>query len=151
MTAETTNTRASQGLPEWASVATSSHAHWFLRLPLAAIILDQGANKMPYLVDDAASYGFPLWLWTLTAVGEILAGLALIIGGLFAYAWAKNLPVFKSFPWFGDVVTRLGGLGISIIVAAVIYVVYWGPWTGFQLHLMMLGGGLFFLWRGNKA
>ncbi|MEM9012637.1 MAG: hypothetical protein AAGE18_15520 [Pseudomonadota bacterium] len=134
MTAELTNNRASLGLP----VPTLGGAHWFLRLPLAAIILNEGVTKFPDLAAGAAAFGLPLFLWVLVALGEIAAGAGLLVGGAI-----RNR--------FGDLITRASGLVIAGIVAGVILLVYLGPWTGMQFHLMLLAGGLFFMLRGNQS
>ncbi|MEM9855403.1 MAG: hypothetical protein AAF841_13285 [Pseudomonadota bacterium] len=122
-------------------------AHWFIRIPLALIIANQGAMKFIDLAGGAASYGFPVWMWALAGLGEILAAAAFIIGGI-----VKSLsPENALLRLFGDVVTRLGGLATTIIVASVIGIVYWGPWQGMQFHLMLLAGGVYFTLRGNRA
>ena len=117
-------------------------AHWLIRLPLAAMILNQGIMKLPLTEADAASWGLPFVLWAMAALGEIAAGAALIVGG-----FVRN--------WIGDVLTRLAGLGIAMIVAGVLYVVYWAPlydlWLANQFQILLLVGGLYFALRGNKA
>lgn len=88
-----------------------SGAHWLLRLPLGAIIIQQGYIKFPLSADEAASYDLPLLLWSVAALGELVAGCALIVGGLIWH-------------WFGDVITRLAGLAIALIVTGVLVVAY---------------------------
>ncbi|MEM9029685.1 MAG: DoxX family protein [Pseudomonadota bacterium] len=117
-------------------------AHWLPRLLLAAIILQQGYIKFPLLASDAAGYGVPYFMWGLAALGELFAGMALIIGGL-----------IKSR--LGDIITRTGAALLALIVASVIVVVYWAPpldlFLGNQTHLLLLAGGLYFAFRGNNA
>ena len=117
-------------------------AHWFLRLPLALIIAQQGVNKLPLSADMAAGYGLPLALWALAAFGEIATGVGLVVGGLVR-------------TWVGDLMTRLAGLGIAVIVAGVIVVAYWAPLLDIlfynQLQVLLLVGGLYFALRGNRA
>ncbi|MEM6727539.1 MAG: DoxX family membrane protein [Pseudomonadota bacterium] len=122
-------------------------AHWFIRVPLALIIFNQGWMKFTDLVGGAESYGFPVWMWFMAGLGEVLGAAALIVGG----AVKAFNPPEGALRLIGDVITRLGGLAITLIVAAVIYLIYWGPWQGMQFHLMLLAGGLFFMWRGNRA
>lgn len=122
-------------------------AHWFIRIPLALIIADQGIMKFLDLSGGAASYGFPVWMWAMAALAEVLGAAGLIAGGI-VKTWN---PASGLFRLFGDVVTRLSGLAIAVMVAAVIGIVYWGPWQGMQFHLMLLAGGLFFMLRGNRA
>ncbi|MEM1344726.1 MAG: hypothetical protein AAGI34_09130 [Pseudomonadota bacterium] len=119
-----------------------STAHWLIRLPLAGIILQQGFSKAPLAAEDAAAFGVPLFLWAMAALGEIVAGTALIAGGLI-----NN--------WFGNVLTRLAGLAIAMIVFGVLYVAYWAPPLDLllynQFHILLLVGGLYFALRGNEA
>ncbi|MEM0989500.1 MAG: hypothetical protein AAGK00_11505 [Pseudomonadota bacterium] len=128
--------RARQELPAVYS------AHWLLRLPLAAIILLQGYDKVPLSADDAAAFGVPVLLWAMAAFGEILAGLLLIAG-----AFVRT--------WIGDLMTRAAGAMIAAIVAGVLVTVYWQPLIDMvlyqQFHMLLLVGGLFFALRGNKA
>jgi hypothetical protein len=117
------------------------HAHWLLRLPLVAVMVQQGIMKFPLSADDAAAYDLPFILWAMSAYGELLAAAGLIVGGLLANR-------------MGDIITRLAGFAIAAVVAGVIAVVYWAPLatliTANQFHLLLLAGGLFFLLRGNE-
>ncbi|MEL6550331.1 MAG: hypothetical protein AAFQ54_08815 [Pseudomonadota bacterium] len=122
-------------------------AHWFIRVPLALIIFNQGYLKFIDLAGGADAYGFPVWMWAFAALAEVLAAAGLIIGG----AVRTFNPSNGLLRLFGDVVTRLSGFAITAVVAAVIFIVYWGPWQGMQFHLMLLAGGLFFMLRGNHT
>lgn len=149
MTANTTNTPIPQEMINrgYVAQATLPGAHWFIRIPLALILANQASLKFVDLVGGAESYGFPVWMWFLAALGEALAAAGFVIGGT-----VKSLnPSNGLFRLGGDVITRLAGLATTAIVAAVIGIVYWGPWLGFQLQLMLLAGGLFFMLRGNRA
>ncbi|MEL7164272.1 MAG: DoxX family membrane protein [Pseudomonadota bacterium] len=119
------------------SIPTIRSADWFMRIPLAAIIIEQGYFKLPGFVEQAESFGLPLILFGLAAFAEIAGGLAILLGGLI-----RN-------NWISDALTRLGGLAIAIVVAGVIFMIYFGPFAGWQLQGMLLAGGLFFLFRGN--
>ncbi|MEM0922178.1 MAG: hypothetical protein AAGI13_03990 [Pseudomonadota bacterium] len=117
-------------------------AHWLLRIALAAFIMHQGFLKAPISVDEAASFGVPVLLWVAAALGELAAGLALIAGGFLQTR-------------LGDLITRVGGATLALIVASVVVVVYWAPpmdlFLGNQFHLLLLVGGLYFALRGNAA
>ncbi|MEM1045424.1 MAG: hypothetical protein AAGL24_04710 [Pseudomonadota bacterium] len=116
---------------------TIRSADWFLRIPVAIIIIEQGLFKIPDFAAQAAGYGLPLLLFGLAAFAEIAGGIALILGGLY-----RN-------NWMTDGLTRLAGLAISIVVAGVIVMIYFGPFSGWQLQGLLLAGGLFFVMRGN--
>ena len=118
-------------------IPTIRSADWFIRVPLAVIIIEQGWFKIPDFALQAEGYGLPLWLFGLAAFAEIAGGIAILLGGLI-----RN-------NWMTDSLTRLGGLAISSIVAGVIVMIYFGPFSGWQLQGMLLAGGLFFLLRGN--
>ncbi|NRA98968.1 MAG: hypothetical protein HRU32_03955 [Rhodobacteraceae bacterium] len=127
------DTLASQSM----RLPTIRSADWFLRIPLAAIIIEQGAFKLPGFAAQAESYGLPLILFGLAAFAEIAGGLAILLGGVI-----RN-------NWMSDALTRLGGLAIASVVAGVIVMIYFGPFAGWQLQGMLLAAGLFFLFRGN--
>ncbi|MEM9344836.1 MAG: DoxX family membrane protein [Pseudomonadota bacterium] len=116
---------------------TIRSSDWFVRIPLAAIIIEQGWFKLPEMADQAESFGIPLVLFALAAFAEIAGGIAILLGGLI-----RN-------NWMSDALTRLGGLAIAIVVAGVILMIYFGPFIGWQLQGMLLAAGLFFLFRGN--
>ncbi|MEL6645945.1 MAG: hypothetical protein AAFQ79_18585 [Pseudomonadota bacterium] len=116
---------------------TIRSADWFLRIPLAIIIIEQGWLKLPDFALQAEGYGLPLVLFGLATFAEIAGGLAILLGGLI-----RN-------NWMADALTRLGGLAIAIVVAGVIVMIYFGPFSGWQLQGLLLAGGMFFLFRGN--
>lgn len=118
-------------------IPTIRSADWFVRIPLAIIIIEQGSFKIPDFFVQADSYGLAPILFGLAAFAEIAGGLAILLGGLL-----RN-------NWIADTLTRLGGLAISIIVFGVIVMIYFGPFSGWQLQGMLLAAGLFFLLRGN--
>ena len=118
-------------------IPTVRSADWFLRIPLAAIIIEQGLVKLPGFAAQAEGYGLPLLVFGLATFAEIAGGIAILLGGLI-----RN-------NWIADLLTRLGGLAIAIVVTGVIVMIYFGPFSGWQLQGMLLAGGLFFLLRGN--
>ena len=124
------------------SVPEFCKSQWLLRLPLALIIIQQATWKFPLTADDAASFGLPMTLWMIGAFGELFAGLALFSGGLIR-------------SWYGDLLTRLGGLGLAVIIVSVLIIAHKAPIIDIllynQFHLLLLLGGLFFGLRGNKA
>jgi putative oxidoreductase len=115
-------------------------AHWLLRLPLAGVLLQYGFGKFPLNPAEAEGFGVPLALWALAGAGEIAVGLMLLAGGLLR-------------GWPGDLVTRLAGAGIAVIVASVVYIAYWAPPLDLllfnQFHLLLLSGGLYFALAGT--
>jgi putative oxidoreductase len=111
-------------------------ADWVIRIPLAAVIIQQGLSKLPDFAAQAESFGLPLFAFALAAFAELAGGAAILLGGLMRNG-------------IGDILTRLGGLAIAIVVTGVIVLIYFGPWIGWQFQSMLLAGGLFFLLRGN--
>ena len=121
---------------------------WLPRLSVAATFIFHGIDKFGNLSAGAEMMGLPLFLWTLVALGELGAGLALIAGG----AMASRI---------GDLLTRAGGAIIAIIMAGAISMVHWGQWRfaateshpmgGMEFQVLLLALGLMFLTRGNRA
>jgi putative oxidoreductase len=144
MSTLTTNTARSGGL----SLGDVPAAHWLLRLSVAGTFVYHGATKFPALEAGAQFMGLPLWLWTLVAVVEVAAGLALLAGG----AVRSRL---------GDLATRAGGLGVIAIMLGAIALVHWGQWSalpsethpvgGMEFQTLLLATGLVFALRGNNA
>ena len=122
------------------SIPEFCKSHWLLRIPLTIIILQSGIAKFPLTVEDATSYDLPFYLWITAAIGEIVAGVALVFGGLVR-------------GWFGDAVSRLGGLIIAGILVGVIVTTNWGSIVDIllydHLHVLLLVAGLYFGLRGN--
>ena len=87
-------------------------SNWLLRFPLIIVFIQQGFSKLP--IDQAAAdiYSLPLIVWVMAAWGEIFSGLGLLFGGILN---GSNL-----FSWLGDLVTRVSGLVILIIMIGVI-------------------------------
>lgn len=122
------------------------YSHWLLRIPLAIIFLQQGISKWPIDLETAASYDLPLLVWTFVVLGEIGAGVGLLVGGLFP----------KKFLWeLGDLVTRFSGITICSIMTGVIWIGQPESFTDVllydNLHVLLWVGGLFFALRGNRT
>ncbi|QXT40461.1 DoxX family protein [Gymnodinialimonas ceratoperidinii] len=131
-----------------ATPALAAQAHWLIRLPVAATFLYHGIDKLPALEAGAAFMGMPVLLWTLVAVVEIFAGIALLAGGALRNA-------------LGDIVTRLGGASVIAIMLGAIFLVHWGQWSalpsethpvgGMEFQVLLLALGAFFALRGNRV
>lgn len=126
------------------------HAHWLLRLGLASVFLYMGIDKFmgSGIAAFATMMNLPLSLGVLVALGEIGTGLLVVLGGL-----------MKSR--LGDVITRLGALGMVPILLGAIFMVHWGQWhfmstathplgsMMFQVMLAMVA--IYLLAKGNRA
>ena len=83
---------------------------WLLRVPLAIDFLQQGISKLPISLEDAQGYELPMLVWTFVILGEIGAGIGLIVGGLIQKLW-NNI---------ADMVTRFSGFVVGSIMTGVI-------------------------------
>ena len=122
------------------------YSHWLLRIPLAIVFLQQGISKWPIDLDSAASYDLPLVVWAFVVLGEIGAGVGLLVGGLFP----------KKFLWeLGDLITRFSGITICSIMTGVIWIgqpdTFMDVLLYDNLHVLLWVGGLFFALRGNRT
>ncbi len=118
---------------------------WLLRIPLAIVLLQQGLSKLPISVDDAASFELPMLVWVFVVLGEIGAGLGLIVGGLIQKLWST----------IADMITRFSGFVVGSIMTGVIWI---GQPENLidvllydNLHVFLWAGGLFFALKGNKV
>ncbi len=114
------------------------YVHWGLRLSLAATFIYHGWSKFPAdAVAPQMGMAVPM-VWAV-ACTEIASGLLLIAGG------------------FGkDLLTRLGGIGVIVIMLGAICMVHlpngWNVLTGgMEFQVLMLATGLYFLVKGNAA
>ena len=128
--------RALSSIPEFC------RSHWLLRIPLALIIFQQGVSKFPLDVEDAVSFDLPFLVWALAAFSELFVGAALVMGGM-----------LKGWP--GDLLSRLGGIVLACVITGVIITTNWGPILDILLydhiHILLLVGGLYFGFRGNRV
>ena len=128
-------------------------AHWLLRLGLGISFFLHGLGKLPI------NSGFVQWLGSqgifapdivayLLAWGEILAGIGIILGGVFVST--NNL---------GNIITRLSGGAIGVIMISAIFIAHsdWAIFVGErgqvlfaseQIFLLLLG--VYFAIRGNN-
>ena len=120
--------------------------HWLLRIPLVVVFLQQGLNKWPIDVNDSP-VELTLLVWTFVVLGELGAGVGLLVGGLVIHQ--------KYFKEMGDLITRFAGITIASIMTGVI-------WTGEpesftdvilydNLHVLLWVGGMYFALRGNRT
>ena len=122
------------------------YSHWLLRIPLAIVFLQQGFSKWPIDLESAQSFELPLLVWTFVVLGEIGAGVGLLVGGLFP----------KKFLWeLGDIITRFSGITVCSIMTGVIWIgqpeTFWDVILYDNLHVLLWVGGLFFALRGNRT
>ena len=108
------------------------HAHWLLRLGLASVFIFMGIDK--FMGSGVAAFSsmmnLPVALGALVALGEIGTGLLVVLGGL-----------MKSR--LGDLITRLGALGMVPILLGAIFMVHWGQWHFMSTASHPLGGMMF--------
>ena len=118
---------------------------WLLRIPLAIVFLQQGLSKLPIAVEDAQVFELPMLVWVFVVLGELGAGIGLIVGGLIQRLWTT----------IADMVTRFSGFVIGCIATG-------GIWVGQpdnlidvllydNLHVFLWAGGLFFALKGNRV
>ncbi len=124
----------------------NTHAHWFIRVPFAATFIFHGLGKFGNLAGSAEMMGIPVFIFTLVAIAEVLAGLGAIVGGL---------PNFSK----NDLVTRLAGLAAAPVMLGAIFMVHFPrfsfvptkefPMGGFEFQLLLLGIAIYFILTGN--
>ena len=102
--------------------------------------------KLPIDPAEAESYGLSVLVWWVVTLGELGAGVGLIVGGVLNNRITKFL---------SDPITRFSGFTIGCITTGVIWI---GEPESFldvilydNLHVLMWVGGLFFALRGNRA
>ena len=118
---------------------------WLLRIPLAIVFLQQGLSKLPIALEDAQVFELPMLVWVFVVLGELGAGIGLIVGGLIQRLWTT----------IADMVTRFSGFVIGCIATDVIWV---GQPDNLidvllydNLHVFLWAGGLFFALKGNRV
>lgn len=121
--------------------------HWLIRIPLIVVFLQQGFAKWPIDAETAAAFELTLLVWTFVVLGEIGAGIGLVVGGLMDYV--------KRLKEFGDLITRFSGIVITGIMTGVIWI---GQPDSFMdvilydnFHVLLWVGGMYFALRGNRT
>ena len=116
---------------------------WLLRVPLAIVFLQQGISKLPISAEEASGYELSMLVWTFVVLGEIGAGIGLIVGGLVQKLWS----------WIADMITRFSGFVIGSIATGVIWIGQPESLVDVllydNLHVFLWAGGLFFALKGN--
>ena len=131
--------KVSKTLPEFQG------SNWLLRIPFAIIFIQQGLSKLPIALEDAQVFELPMLVWVFVVLGELGAGIGLIVGGLIQRLWTT----------IADMVTRFSGFVIGCIATGVIWV---GQPDNLidvllydNLHVFPWAGGLFFALKGNRV
>ena len=121
--------------------------HWLIRIPLIVVFLQQGLAKWPIDADTAAAFELTLLVWTFVVLGEIGAGVGLVVGGLMDY--------IKRLKEFGDLITRFSGIVITGIMTGVIWLSEPASFSDVILydnfHVLLWVGGMYFALRGNRT
>ena len=134
----------------WKNLPDFNWSHLLLRIPLAAVFIQQGLNKLPFDPDGGAGFGLPPLVWWVVAHGEVAAGIGLLVGGLASLSKIRDLPFVAEI---GDMITRFSGITMCCIATGVIWVVMKPDSLmavlGDSLHLFLWVGGLYFALRGN--
>ena len=123
-------------------------AEWLLRLGLGIAFILHGIQKFPLPPEKmtkwftSLGYPYPDIITSAVAVGEVVAGVGIIISGLFANH-------------VGNITTRLSGLVVVVIMTGA-FVIAHGDWfitkklfMSEQIFLFILG--LFFAIRGSSV
>ena len=123
-------------------------SHWLIRIPLIVVFLQQGLAKWPIDTETAAAFELTLLVWAFVVLGEIGAGIGLIVGGLMDYTKG----IFKEL---GDLITRFSGITITGIMTGVIWLSEPTSFTDVILydnfHVLLWVGGMYFALRGNRT
>ena len=131
---------------------TCKHAaipNWFMRIVLGLVFITAGYTKIFVMGPEAfgTAVNLPLVLAWLVPLGELFAGIGIIVGGLI-----KNIDK-------KGILTMLSGLIIVIIMLGAIFLVKWAGFEGgflkgiggMQVDLGLLALGLYFAMMGNSC
>lgn len=130
-----------------------TYAHFLLRITLGISFFLHGYGKFKIIdgfTNFLGSQGilYPKFMTYLVAWGEMLAGITIIIGGL----------LIKSLPVLSNLLTRLSGAGIIIIMISALIIAHadWNIFIGERgkvlfasEQLFLLTIGLYFFIKGN--
>ncbi len=125
-------------------------AHWVLRAALASVFLFHGIDKFlgTGIAGFAQIMNLPTGIAFLVALGEIGAGVFILLGGVVAGLT-------------GAVITRLGATGMIVILLGAIFMAHWGQWHfmstpthpmgGMQFQVTLALMAAYLLIKGNRA
>ena len=128
----------------------AQHAHWLLRAALASVFLFHGIDK--FLGSGVAGFAqamdLPVMIAFLVALGEVGAGIFILLGGIIAGLT-------------GAAITRLGAVGMIVILLGAILMAHWGQWHfmatpthpmgGMQFQVTLAMMSAYMLIKGNHA
>ena len=124
-------------------------ATFLLRIPLAALFLQQGLTKFPVTEATAEGMQLPFIVWWFVAYGEVGAAIGLIVGGILGIIFTKGLVSDLS-----DLLTRFSGITMTCVVTGVIWLMKPNSLMDVilydYLHVSLYVGGLYFALRGNS-
>ena len=124
-------------------------ATFLLRIPLAALFLQQGLTKFPVTEATAEGMQLPFIVWWFVAYGEVGAAIGLIVGGILGIIFTKGLVSDLS-----DLLTRFSGITMTCVVTGVIWLMKPNSLMDVilydYLHVSLYAGGLYFALRGNS-
>ena len=120
---------------------------WLLRLSLGTSFILHGIGKFPLPPEkmvtwfESMGYMYPEIVTTMVAMGEVVAGAGIILGGLFSNS-------------FGNVITRLSGGAVGVIMIGAILIAH-SDWLvtqklfmSEQIFLFVIG--TYFAIKGNN-
>ena len=123
-------------------------ATFLLRIPLAALFLQQGFDKLPFDAETAEGYGLSLLVWFFVVAGEIGAGLGLLTAGAAGIVFKRRIVTEAA-----DILTRFSGITMTCIMTGVIWLSEPDSLLDVLLydyvHVSLYAGGLYFAFRGN--
>lgn len=118
--------------------------HWLPRVALAGIFIPHGISKFTMGQAMADGMGMPVIMIYMIGLMELTAGVCMIVGALGR-----------------DILTRLAGLLIAMVMLGATFMVHWPQWTfmaneakpmgGMEFQVFILTVALYFLVKGNDA
>ncbi|MCH8023551.1 MAG: DoxX family protein [Candidatus Marinimicrobia bacterium] len=118
--------------------------HWLPRVALAGIFIPHGISKFTMGQAMADGMGMPVIMIYMIGLMELTVGVCMIVGALGR-----------------DMLTRLAGLLIAMVMLGAIFMVHWPQWFfmateakpmgGMELQVLTMTVGLYFLVKGNDA
>jgi len=136
--------RRAVGFPD----SISRHAHWALRIALAATFLFHGLPKFPGISAFAEGVGLPVAVALLVPVAEVGGALLILVGGVLGGS-------------MGDLATRIGALTFIPVMIGAIAMVHWPRWSfepaesfpvgGMEFQVALILISLYLLLKGNNV